>query len=289
MTQNAFAYQGNIYVWGGLASNDEVQIAPLNADGGFGPFTRKPTGIDRVIAKAVAWNGFVYLIGGLSDSDIQAAPILPSGALGTFTQVATLPAGWTQGGVAASNGYLYMTGGYDGMGENLTVRVMKLPTTVGRYSKLIDLGSAAHPLGVELGQTPTTATTSLEYRVAPPSGVFGSRSRPVLIAPDAGVAISVDGGMRYLWLHFTLEDSNTHRANPNLGTPADITDFTVQYNHQPLLTPDAGNLPPKGSQQFNCSLGSGLGYAYSINPNNSGAHHRRRLWAVSGRRGRQLD
>lgn len=128
---SAAAYNGFLYVAGGVSNTsstacknsgtstlcNDVQYAPLNADGSVGTFAntsyfslpRRGHGIE-------VSNGTFYIYGGTDGtirSDVQYAAINSDGTLATFTTStnATLPTERTQFGYATYGGFLYLVGG----------------------------------------------------------------------------------------------------------------------------------------------------------------------------------
>ena len=75
-------------------------------------------------ATSVVYNGYVYEIGGDNLTNVLAtvyyAPILSSGALGSWTATTSLPVATDQATSVAYNGYVYEIGGYNSGGSALT-------------------------------------------------------------------------------------------------------------------------------------------------------------------------
>ena len=140
---SSVAYNGYLYVMGGLevASDtackntgvgstycNDVQYAPINADGTVGSWNATSYfSIPRAYMAAVAYNGYMYIIGGqeaasntsCKDSgtsnvcnDVQYATINANGTLGSFanTSYFSIPR-YGLSAVTSYNGYLYITGG----------------------------------------------------------------------------------------------------------------------------------------------------------------------------------
>lgn len=115
------AYNGFIYVMGGydgVATLNEVLVAPINADGSVGEWSTT-TGLPsaRFLPSSIAYNGFLYVIGGTDSNtnftDVLVVPISSDGAVGTWTTSAALPSGRYGHSTMAHNGFLYAIGGYD--------------------------------------------------------------------------------------------------------------------------------------------------------------------------------
>jgi hypothetical protein len=126
---------GYIYYVGGLtttpAPTRDINYAKLNSDGSIGSWTTLtnalPATPGAVYAQAsVVSNGYLYVIGGCTDSSATAActsrtsaisyaQIKPDGSLGAFfTNPYSLTTSTGYATAAVSNGYLYVLGGYTG-------------------------------------------------------------------------------------------------------------------------------------------------------------------------------
>jgi uncharacterized membrane protein YcaP (DUF421 family) len=122
----AVAYNGYLYVMGGLAANNvhfnDVQYAPINTDGTIGTWktTSSFTNIREGLG-AVAYNGYLYVMGGdnyigtsVFYNDVQYAPINPNGSVGTWSTTTNLNSPRSSFGTTINNGYLYVIGGTNG-------------------------------------------------------------------------------------------------------------------------------------------------------------------------------
>ncbi len=164
-----FAYNGYIYIVGGSNSTldecedevsisttscNDIQYAPVNADGSLGAWTidagdRFDT--PRVDHSSFAYNGYLYVAGGVGGAgnsacdtevepattkcnDVQYAPINSDGSIGSFTTDAGDRFDYARSALmaVAYNGYIYITGGNNaestdtechdaGLGNNLDV------------------------------------------------------------------------------------------------------------------------------------------------------------------------
>ncbi|MBI3098488.1 MAG: hypothetical protein HYY93_09650 [Planctomycetes bacterium] len=74
---------------------------------------------------AVAYNGYMYIIGGYiggtESTDVQVAPIAGAGGVGPWSAGTALTLARGECAAVAYNGYLYVTGGYDGAAYTSTV------------------------------------------------------------------------------------------------------------------------------------------------------------------------
>jgi N-acetylneuraminic acid mutarotase len=116
------AYHGSLYVIGGRDLSqqyDDVQFAPIRADGSLGTFTTTTSFTTaRESHASVAYNGYLYVIGGYSDTsfylnDVQYAAIHADGTVGTWQSTTFLGIiGRAKHAAVAANGYLYILGGF---------------------------------------------------------------------------------------------------------------------------------------------------------------------------------
>ena len=113
------AYNGFVYAIGGMdgfSNVGDVFVAPLNANGSVGAWT-STTALPsaRRIPTSVAYNGFLYVIAGDSntarESAVLVAPINTDGTLGSWTATTALPTGLAGPTSVAYNGFLYVLGG----------------------------------------------------------------------------------------------------------------------------------------------------------------------------------
>ena len=129
------AYNGYLYVGGGNCSGtieNDVQYAAINANGSLGAFAATSSFTNaRVWPGMVAYNGYMYIVGGCSNTacatyynDVQRAAINANGTLSTFGSVGGSYAtnGRKAFGIATYNGYMYITGGTDSVGYNADTR-----------------------------------------------------------------------------------------------------------------------------------------------------------------------
>jgi hypothetical protein len=109
--------------FGATVVSTNVQFAPILANGDVGTWTTSanPFTTARMSPGTVAYNGYIYLLGGTVDGannvkDIQWAPLLANGDVGTWKTTTTIwdPAGDYRFGNFAANGYVYIIGGTNG-------------------------------------------------------------------------------------------------------------------------------------------------------------------------------
>jgi hypothetical protein len=162
--QGAFAYNGYIYLVGGVGSGapnttNLVEYAKANSDGSLGSWTPTSSLISaRMGVVAAASNGYAYALGGCTTpissvcgnelTDVQYAPIKADGSLGTWhythsstddgtSFVSGFTTGRHSGGGVVYNGYIYLVGGYSQAGPGNMTDIQYAPLnadgTVGAW------------------------------------------------------------------------------------------------------------------------------------------------------------
>lgn len=113
-------YNGYIYVIGGTgvsATQTSVHYAPLNANGSVGTWAvTSPLLAARAGVSAVAYNGYMYAIGGQDSAGVFTtssyyAAINADGSLGAWTSTTALTSVRSDEGLEVYNGRMYVTGG----------------------------------------------------------------------------------------------------------------------------------------------------------------------------------
>ncbi len=115
-------YNGYLYVVGGNVGGSfsgNISYAPINSNGTVGAWATAGTFTTaRYLLTAVAYNGHMYIMGGTDGTYrniTQYAPINSNGTLGTINSTTTTFAGVRSTFASvAYNGYMYVTGGYNG-------------------------------------------------------------------------------------------------------------------------------------------------------------------------------
>lgn len=142
------AYNGYLYILGGQTATNtqtnEVRYAPLNADGSIGTWNTTnafTASIGRADFSAFAYNGFMYVVGGVSGSatyynDVRYAAINSGGTLGAWADggnnFTTARAGHT---AVAYNGYIYVLGGETAAATS-TVGTVVSSTAQDQYAQI---------------------------------------------------------------------------------------------------------------------------------------------------------
>ena len=120
----AVAYNGYLYAIGGYSGSAlaTVEYAPIGANGVPGAWTQISSGTGALLTAtsslgAVAYNGYLYAIGGENSSNssiatVEYAPIGANGVPGAWINTTSLPATTYYEGAVVYNGYIYSIGGY---------------------------------------------------------------------------------------------------------------------------------------------------------------------------------
>jgi N-acetylneuraminic acid mutarotase len=114
-------YNGYLYIMGGNNGTTyygDVQYAPINANGTVGTWqaTTSFAATGRSQMRTVAYNGYLYVTGGVvntgvAQSDVLYAPINTNGTVGTWATTSSFTTARFGHGLVAYNGYLYIQGG----------------------------------------------------------------------------------------------------------------------------------------------------------------------------------
>ncbi len=149
---SAVAYDGYLYVLGGVGAGgylDEVQVAPISADGTLGPFApTTPFSGARAGHTSAVQDGYLYVLGGYDGTtrraDVQVARLNADGTVGPWAATTALPAGRELHASAAQAGRLYVVGGNTGAARLADVQVaaQSADGTLGAWRQVGMLGTA---------------------------------------------------------------------------------------------------------------------------------------------------
>ena len=215
------------------------------------------------LATAVAYNGYVYQIGGYAGGATAAvyyAPIYNGGNIGPWSSTTSLPAATYQATAVAYNGYVYQIGGYTTAATAVVdyAGLQSMPR-IGFYSQLIDMsgsstedpaadyilanGSQTGDPGIGGLSGPGTGGISINYQFASNacptfnSSTALTTSALVLGTPypmtssSNGCSSSSDTNFgRWVWVTVKLDDSQTATFPDSSGNHATITGFTLYYH-----------------------------------------------------------
>ncbi len=137
------AYNGHLYVLGGNTGPtrlNDVLVAPVNPDGTLGAWaltTAFP--VPRASHTSVAYNGYLYVVGGYDAGrfdDVQVAPMNADGTVGAWTSATSFQAARYGHLCVAVDGFLYVAGGWNGVRALNDVQVAPINAngTLGTWS-----------------------------------------------------------------------------------------------------------------------------------------------------------
>ncbi|HUD07257.1 MAG TPA: hypothetical protein VMR34_05200 [Candidatus Saccharimonadales bacterium] len=316
----AVAYNGYLYIMGGSSDSsgndcdvngycNGVQYAQINSNGTIGTwnytsFFAQP----RSDFAAVAYNGYLYIMGGLSDSSgndcssgdfcngVQYAQINSNGTIGTWNYTSFFAQARYALSAVAYNGYLYIMGGESGSSGNdcnnsgdicsgVQYSGLQSIPRVGDYSRLIDftgtsgddptpiemltdggdcssgvcttnytnpgLGGLSGPGGIRIQyEFADNACTTFNTSTTLPTGAttFIGVPNPLVLTTDS--CSNTTNAARYMWITYLLDDSQTASFPDQASNHTSISDFTVYYH------PAAGYRLRGGATFSNGSLNS---------------------------------
>ena len=116
---SSVVYNGFIYVLGGLNSSgvgvSTVQYAQILSNGSVGAWgvTTSLTTVNYYLT-SIAYNGYVYEIGGSGQLSVNFAPINSDGTLGSWQSTTSLSTAGQSATSDVYNGFIYVLGGYNG-------------------------------------------------------------------------------------------------------------------------------------------------------------------------------
>ncbi len=147
---SAAAYNGYVYVVAGANDTiytDTVYVAKLNANGSVGTWsTTTPAPYTSSSASVVAYNGYLYYIGGFDGVVINAgvsyAPINADGTLGAWASATnTFPNAWAGASVIVNDNYIYLLGGNTGISpdDSVTYAPINANGSIGSWTATTSL------------------------------------------------------------------------------------------------------------------------------------------------------
>ncbi|MGH7234425.1 MAG: hypothetical protein ACREF7_03215, partial [Candidatus Saccharimonadales bacterium] len=190
----AVEYNDYAYVIGGCTSSTcptaVVDYAQINSNGSLGSWTATtslPSGGEYALT-SVAYNGYMYVLGGSGAGEtavVDYAPINPNGTLGSWTATTSLPSATANATSVVYNGYLYEIGGcsystcptavvdYAPINSNGTLgswtATTSLPTAIYQFSAVVYNGYI-----YEMGGYTTVAIANVYYAPVNSNGTLGS-------------------------------------------------------------------------------------------------------------------
>jgi hypothetical protein len=275
----SIAYNGFLYVMGGINTGpnflEDVQVARINANGTVGAWS-STTALPwaRAGHNAVAYNGFLYLIGGSTSGgypDTLVAAIRADGSLGAWSATTNLPSLRGAHSSVAHNGFLYVFGGnqFGPAGfarlDDVLVAPLAADGSVGAWSATTELPTATstHTSVVDngfvyvIGGDDGGGDMSDAVRVAPinADGSLGAWSTSTALpSPRKDVASAVYNGFVYTLGWFpdrvvvapiAADSGNSNQAASRLnGVYSHLVDLQSDTSTR-FITPE-GVLSPGG-------------------------------------------
>ena len=130
------AYNGYLYEIGGYTTTNTALIdyAVINSNGTIGTWTAASNSLPVAISNhsVVAYNGFLYVIGGNKpaySAVVYYAPINSNGSIGTWNTTTSVTTARSNAAATAYNGYIYYVGGFAGGSGLATVDYAPINTT----------------------------------------------------------------------------------------------------------------------------------------------------------------
>ncbi len=239
---------GYMYIIGGLSGgsiNKDIQYALIctgsnNGTGGcastvgeVGTWNTSPTPLQNLPKyqfSALASDGFLYIFGGVmtggtAQNEVSYAPFKSNGEIGGWETTRVFSTARYQAGFAKYNGYVYLTGGFDGTTPQTSIQYSPVQSIsrVSSYSKLVAIGTTVTATGVTNNPAlPLDGQSSITYKIADSSGTLSSTGGTCMSSS------ATIGG--YVYVTITLDDTNYSVYPDSNGTQANITDFTISYN-----------------------------------------------------------
>ena len=240
------AYNGYLYVIGGglasSASYSTVAVTAIAGDASLGSWSNTTPfkGAGRMTS-AVAYNGYMYIIGGkdvassTTYADVQKASISNNGNIGSWDYDTAYGSTAVGGDRAyAGNGYLYFLPGTSA--GNAGYAPVSSIARVGRYSKLIDLGTFGNITSMTFTGDLPASVANVTYRAARSDGAFGSNLPYYARDPGAGTdaCTGTTVNSRYVFATIIIDESTGGAYGGSFadvnGTQSNDQSFTINYN-----------------------------------------------------------
>ncbi|HEU0266053.1 MAG TPA: hypothetical protein VFQ70_00310, partial [Candidatus Saccharimonadaceae bacterium] len=247
----AVAYNGYLYIMGGLNGStyyNDVQYAPLAANGSVGAWTTSANSFTnaRYRFAAVAYGGYLYIMGGLNGStyynDVQYAPLAANGSVGAWNQTASFASPRDAFPAVAANGYVYLIGGYDGTNFYGDVQYASVNSN-GTLSGWSTTTSYSSTTGVELSAA--VVTNGYMYLMGGWNQTANTDYNTATYAPLASIA-------RIGYYTKLIDLGATYTVQNVVDTSSPTGDVTLQYSVAGT-NGVFGALQPGGTCTQNCT------------------------------------
>lgn len=250
------AYNGYLYIVSGCTAmtqtrcttfaSDVRSIALNSSNGSFSGSWQNVNMLDvaRTNFGAVAYNGYIYIAGGCTSfsaatdqcnayvNNVKRAPLLSNGTVGRWEKIPTdMAEGTMSQGLVVASGYLVTMFGVSATHSYYTkVRTspINVQARIGKYSKIVSTDPTTDISGVYYNGT-LPYGSSVTYRVAPSSGVFGSTSPAALGSGSEPTPLCGMGTIYYVQLMAVIDDSTTGIYPDVDSVQGNVTDMTVYY------------------------------------------------------------
>jgi len=239
------AYNGYLELtggWNGSVYNQSLFYCPINSNGSVGTCTLEGTTMGtRMSHKSVAYNGYLYVIGGTNGSwlnDISYCPFNANGSVGTCTNVSNA---FTNArydfGAAINNGYLYIAGGHpsSNVGQNdilygllgkygsvaLTTQQTNAFTTARDFHTSVVYNGYLYILG---GNASGTYQNGVQYCPINSTGSVGTctATTSFTIARTQFASVAYNG---YLYITGGVHSTSDTACNPTANTDCSDIEF----------------------------------------------------------------
>jgi hypothetical protein len=225
-----------------------VDYAPILSSGALGSWTATtPLLAATDYATSVVYNGYVYEIGGCYNctpyTTVDYAPILSSGALGSWTATTSLPQALDQATSVVYNGYMYEVGGYNGSAVVTTVDYAPINSngTLGSWTPTTSLPQTLEGATsvvyngyvYEIGGYNSTYVSTVDYAPINSNGTLGTwtATTPLPVATQVATSVVYNGYVYEIGgYNGSTTDVATVYYSSQLTNPASHGYFTIASN-----------------------------------------------------------
>lgn len=253
----AVAVGGHMYATG--FNGTDIVSAPINANGSLGAwkYIRQLNSPGPSTGSMMTvQDGYLYVYGGYGNSNfintVIYAPITSNGTVGRWERTTSMNTARLHASSVAHNGYIYSVGGCSAGGFNVCATLENTveygaPQTFarkGQYSKLLAVSPTTDIAGVHYNGSFGEGST-VQYKVAPSSGVFGSASSATQGSGSEPTPLCGVGAIYYVQVNVQLND--TTNAIFGDSSLSNVTDITTYYRLNAIPPP---NLRLNGGKWF---------------------------------------
>jgi N-acetylneuraminic acid mutarotase len=270
-------YNGYIYVMGGETANGgtqftSVEYSKIQANGDLGAWqTTSVMGTGRTYFGVTVYQGVIYAIGGATRKNngtivatTEYAKVKSDGTLASWTSTTSFSTARDRMGVAAYNGYVYLTGGFTGTTPQSDVQLAPINAdgSLGTWVTTTSLPAArrSHGIAIERGYmyafggcSTTTACSGLlsttVYAPVHADGTIGSWDT----SSSLSSARLYNGGTSYNGVLYSIGGCTAEPTNNNNCSGTELSDS--QYA---LISSITGNIaaPTTGTSTTSARVGA---------------------------------